>query len=121
MYNKEQIQGLQAVTKDFLQNPHNIELNALKQVLKFHEYQYYVAANPLISDYEYDNLYQHLLQIEAANPDLISADSPSHRVGNSLNQQFETIPHLVPMLSLENSYNADDLMILIANQKKERN
>lgn len=109
MYNKEQIQGLQAVTKDFLQNPHNIELNALKQVLKFHEYQYYVAANPLISDYEYDNLYQQLLQIEAANPDLISADSPSQRVGNSLNQQFETIPHLVPMLSLENSYNADDL------------
>jgi DNA ligase (NAD+) len=109
MYNKEQIQGLQAVTKDFLQNPHNIELNALKQVLKFHEYQYYVAANPLISDYEYDNLYQQLLHIEAANPDLISADSPSQRVGNSLNQQFETIPHLVPMLSLENSYNADDL------------
>lgn len=109
MYNKEQIQGLQAVTKDFLQNPHNIELNALKQVLKFHEYQYYVAANPLISDYEYDNLYQQLLQIEAANPDLISADSPSQRVGNSLNQQFETISHLVPMLSLENSYNADDL------------
>ncbi|MEY2646610.1 MAG: hypothetical protein RL158_586 [Bacteroidota bacterium] len=109
MYNKEQIQGLQAVTKDFIQNPHNIELNALKQVLKFHEYQYYVVANPLISDYEYDNLYQQLLQIEAANPDLISADSPSQRVGNSLNQQFETIPHLVPMLSLENSYNADDL------------
>ena len=109
MYNKDQIQGLQAVTKDFLQNPQNIELVSLKQVLKFHEYQYYVLANPLISDYEYDHLYQQLLQIEAAHPDLISADSPSQRVGNSLNQQFETIPHLVPMLSLENSYNADDL------------
>lgn len=109
MYNKEQIQELQSVTKDFLQNPHHIELNALKLVLKFHEYQYYIAANPLISDYEYDNLYQELLQIESANPDCISADSPSQRVGNSLNQQFETIPHLVPMLSLENSYNADDL------------
>ncbi len=109
MYNKDQIQGLQAVTKDFLQNPQNIELVSLKQVLKFHEYQYYVLANPLISDYEYDHLYQQLLKIEAAHPDLISADSPSQRVGNSLNQQFETIPHLVPMLSLENSYNADDL------------
>ena len=109
MYNKEQIQILQDLTKDFLKNPHNIELDALKKVLKFHEYQYYVAANPFISDFEYDNLYQHLLQIEAANPDLISADSPSQRVGNSLNQQFETIPHLVPMLSLENSYNAEDL------------
>jgi DNA ligase (NAD+) len=110
MYNKEQIIALQNLTKDFLQNPHNIALDGLKKVLKFHEYQYYVSANPLISDYEYDNLYQSLLQIEAANPDLVSSDSPSQRVGNSLNQQFETIPHLVPMLSLENSYNAEDLI-----------
>lgn len=109
MYNKEQIQELQAVTKDFLKNPHHIELTALKQVLQFHEYQYYVVANPFISDFEYDRLFQQLLQIEAAHPDLISADSPSQRVGNSLNQQFETLPHLVPMLSLENSYDADDL------------
>ncbi len=109
MYNKEQIQGLEAVTKDFLKNPHHIELTALKQVLQFHEYQYYVIAHPLISDFEYDQLYQQLLQIEAANPSLISADSPSQRVGNSLNNQFETHPHLVPMLSLENSYDADDL------------
>ena len=110
MYNKEQIIALQNLTKDFLQNPHNIALDGLKKVLKFHEYQYYVTANPLISDYEYDNLYQSLLQIEAANPALVSSDSPSQRVGNSLNQQFETIPHLVPMLSLENSYNAEDLI-----------
>jgi DNA ligase (NAD+) len=68
-----------------------------------------VVANPFISDFEYDRLFQQLLQIEAAHPDLISADSPSQRVGNSLNQQFETLPHLVPMLSLENSYDADDL------------
>lgn len=109
MYNKEQIQELQAVTQGFLKNPHHIELTALKQVLQFHEYQYYVVANPFISDFEYDRLFQQLLQIEAAHPDLISADSPSQRVGNSLNQQFETLPHLVPMLSLENSYDADDL------------
>ena len=109
MYNKEQTQELQAVTQDFLKNPHHIELTALKQVLQFHEYQYYVVANPFISDFEYDRLFQQLLQIEAAHPDLISADSPSQRVGNSLNQQFETLPHLVPMLSLENSYDADDL------------
>ena len=109
MYNKEQIQELQAVTQDFLKNPHHVELTALKQVLQFHEYQYYVVANPFISDFEYERLFQQLLQIEAAHPDLISADSPSQRVGNSLNQQFETLPHLVPMLSLENSYDADDL------------
>ena len=87
----------------------SIELHALKKVLQFHEYQYYVVNAPLISDYEYDQLYQALLNIEAANPDSITPDSPSQRVGNSLNSNFETVPHLVPMLSLENSYNAADL------------
>jgi DNA ligase (NAD+) len=109
MYTPAQIQGLQTVTKDLLDHPQHIQLDALKKVLKFHEYQYYVAATPLISDYEYDLLYQQLLKLEAANPQLITIDSPSQRVGNSLNNQFDTVPHLVPMLSLENSYNAEDL------------
>lgn len=109
MYTKAQIQSLQTTTKEFIENPHNIDLEALKQVLKFHEYQYYVSANPLISDYEYDQLYQQLLSLEAASPNLITKDSPSQRVGNSLNANFETVAHLVPMLSLENSYNAQDL------------
>lgn len=110
MYNKDQILALQTLTKDFLQNPHNIELAKLRDVLKFHEYQYYVASSPLISDYEYDLLYQQLLSLEAASPSLVTKDSPSQRVGNSLNKSFETVPHLVPMLSLENSYNAADLV-----------
>ena len=110
MYNKDQILALQTLTKDFLQNSHNIELAKLRDVLKFHEYQYYVASSPLISDYEYDLLYQQLLSLEAASPSLVTKDSPSQRVGNSLNTNFETVPHLVPMLSLENSYNAPDLV-----------
>ena len=109
MYDKAQIQALQETTKQFLATPLSIELNALKKVLQFHEYQYYVVNEPLISDYEYDQLYQALLKIEAANPACITPDSPSQRVGNSLNSNFETAPHLVPMLSLENSYNAADL------------
>ncbi len=109
MYDKAQIQALQQNTKQFLVTPLSIELNALKKVLQFHEYQYYVVNEPLISDYEYDQLYQALLKIEAADPGCISPDSPSQRVGNSLNSNFETVPHLVPMLSLENSYNAVDL------------
>jgi DNA ligase (NAD+) len=55
-------------------------------------------------------LYQQLITIESANKSLISKDSPSQRVGNSLNNSFETVAHLVPMLSLENSYNAEDLI-----------
>jgi DNA ligase (NAD+) len=109
MYNKAQIQSLQSLTKEFIEHPHNINLADLRKILKFHEYQYYVVAQPLISDYEYDVLYQQLIAIESASPALITIDSPSQRVGNSLNNNFETVPHLVPMLSLENSYNADDL------------
>jgi len=109
MYTKEQIIELQASTKEFIQNPHNIDILQLRKLLKFHEYQYYVTAEPLISDYEYDSLYQYLKNLETANPDLIVHDSPTQRVGNSLNNSFETVAHLVPMLSLENSYNAEDL------------
>ena len=109
MYTKDQIIRLQASTKEFIQNPDNIDIIELRKLLKFHEYQYYVTAQPLISDYEYDSLYQYLKNLETANPELIVNDSPTQRVGNSLNNSFETVAHLVPMLSLENSYNADDL------------
>lgn len=109
MYTKDQIQAFQKATKTFIDNPQDINLETLKKLLKFHEYQYYVAAEPLISDFEYDVLYRQLIALEAASPYLITKDSPSQRVGNSLNNNFETVPHLVPMLSLENSYNAEDL------------
>lgn len=109
MYTKDQIIRLQASTKEFIQNPDNIDIIELRKLLKFHEYQYYVTAQPLVSDYEYDSLYQYLKNLETANPELIVNDSPTQRVGNSLNNSFETVAHLVPMLSLENSYNAEDL------------
>ena len=110
MYDKAQIQALQQTTKQFLATPLSIDLMTLKKVLQFHEYQYYVVNESLISDYEYDQLYQALLAIEASDPSCITPDSPSQRVGNSLNSNFETVPHLVPTLSLENSYNAEDLI-----------
>ena len=109
MYNTSKIKSLQSLTASYLSQPHTIELGPLKELLKFHEYQYYVASEPFISDFEYDQLYQQLITIESANKSLISKDSPSQRVGNSLNNSFETVAHLVPMLSLENSYNAEDL------------
>jgi len=109
MYTKVQIQAFLEATKKFIDFPQTIQLVPLKEVLKFHEYQYYINAQPLISDYEYDVLYQHLKNLEEANPELIVHDSPTQRVGNSLHNSFETVAHLVPMLSLENSYNANDL------------
>ncbi len=114
MYRSEQIQLFQTATNEFLQSPieadSSIEkLAQLKELLRFHEYRYYVLNDPLIADFEYDQLYKQLQHFESKHPDQITADSPTQRIGNSLNQSFQTVAHLVPMLSLDNSYNADDL------------
>lgn len=114
MYTPEQVSKLQEQTTQLLQNGANTApqqaLEQLRAVLRFHEHRYYVLNNPLLADVEYDQLYQLLLKIERAYPELVTTDSPSQRVGNSLNQGFSTLPHLVPMLSLDNSYNAADLL-----------
>jgi len=85
------------------------ELSNLKTNLRFHEHLYYVANAPLITDFEYDQLYKLLEKAELENPGWITPDSPTQRVGSNLNDGFATVQHLVPMLSLDNSYNAEDL------------
>jgi DNA ligase (NAD+) len=116
MYNQDQTKELQVLTQKFLQQVKekhiflSEEIEALRTVLRFHEYRYYVQNAPLISDFEYDQLYKQLEKSEDENPSLITIDSPTQRVGSSLNTSFNTVPHLVPMLSLENSYNAEDLL-----------
>jgi DNA ligase (NAD+) len=114
MYSKEQVIEIQKRTQQLVQANHTEKafeiVENLRQVLQFHEYRYYVLNDPLISDTEYDQLFKLLEKIEKANPELITSTSPTQRVGNSLNTSFKTVPHLVPMLSLENSYNADDLI-----------
>ena len=127
MYNNKEIQSFQQNTNYFLdqltvkKGISLSEIDLLKQILRFHEHRYYVLNDPLISDFEYDQLYQSLKEIESANPDLVTADSPTQRVGSSLNKSFETMPHLVPMLSLENSYNADDLIDWDRKAKEQSN
>jgi DNA ligase (NAD+) len=81
----------------------------LRELLRFHEHRYYVLNDPLISDGEYDRLYKLLEKTEAAHPSLVTADSPTQRVGPGLSASFKTVRHLVPMLSLENSYDMEDL------------
>jgi DNA ligase (NAD+) len=115
MYSKEEIRQLQSDTILFLKNPGKevdfiSKLDTLREILRFHEHRYYVLNDPLISDFEYDTLYKILEDIESKHPELITSDSPTQRVGNSLNTEFVTVPHLVPMLSLENSYNPKDLI-----------
>ncbi len=82
----------------------------LRDLLRFHEHRYYVLNDPLISDAEYDSLYKLLEKQEKENPSIITADSPTQRVGAGLVKDFPKRQHLVPMLSLENSYNAEDLI-----------
>ncbi|MFL9481684.1 NAD-dependent DNA ligase LigA [Chitinophagaceae bacterium LWZ2-11] len=118
MYTIEQTKELQSNTQEWLANLNssNLEeksvsrIEELRKALRFHEYRYYIMSDPLISDEEYDKLYKLLQRIENKHPELITNDSPTQRVGSSLNQTFKTVQHLVPMLSLENSYNAEDLL-----------
>ena len=81
----------------------------LQQVLRFHEWKYYVQNDPVISDFEYDQLYKQLEALEAAHPELITPDSPTQRVGKDLTENLAQVAHLTPMLSLDNSYDAEDL------------
>ena len=118
MYNNEQTKALQQHTAGWLasskdENIFDVIKNKtedLRNVLRFHEYRYYVQNDPLISDFEYDTLYKLLERFEKENPAAITTDSPTQRVGKGLIKDFPKTQHLVPMLSLENSYNADDLL-----------
>ena len=85
------------------------DIEELRAVLRFHEHRYYIQNDPLISDFEYDSLYKQLEAFEKENPDLIVPDSPTQRVAKGLTKDFPSVQHLVPMLSLNNSYNNEDL------------
>lgn len=85
------------------------QIEALREVIVYHEWRYYVLDQPVLSDFEYDSLFKKLETLEHSFPSLLSSDSPTQRVSNDLTDHFETVEHLTPMLSLENSYNAEDL------------
>ncbi|MEA1934930.1 MAG: NAD-dependent DNA ligase LigA [Thermodesulfobacteriota bacterium] len=85
-------------------------LRDLRNNLNFHSHRYYVLDDPVISDQEYDRLFQELLKIEARYPDLITPDSPSQRVGGTPLSKFQSVEHTYPMLSLENAFSDSDLL-----------
>ena len=86
-----------------------LRLEALKKEIAYHDRQYYVLDAPEISDYQYDQLMRELLSIESAYPELLTADSPSQRVGGEALKQFDSYTHRNPLLSLMNAYGTDDL------------
>src|SRR6266436_1033716 len=77
--------------------------------IRQHDHAYYVLAQPSISDQEYDRLYRRLLDLEKEFPQLITSDSPSQRVGGEPLKAFKPVPHLKPMLSLDNTYSQVEL------------
>lgn len=113
--NNERVKALQQTTTNLLKKIKDeklvtADIEDLRNVLRFHEHRYYIQNDPLVSDFEYDTLYKGLEKLEEEAPDLISPDSPTQRVAKGLTKDFPAAPHLVPMLSLDNSYNSDDLL-----------
>lgn len=84
-------------------------LEELYLLLEEHSHRYYVLDDPEISDGEYDRLFQELLELEAEHPELVTADSPSQRVGGAALDKFVQVKHRLPMLSLENAFDDQDL------------
>src|SRR5947207_11688879 len=85
------------------------EIEALRDKIRYHEHRYYVLDDPEISDAEFDKLMEQLKKIEAEHPQLITPDSPSQRVGGKAREGFVKVRHSSPMLSLDNTYNENDL------------
>src|SRR5438552_15240658 len=102
MYSPDQTKSMQQSTTGLMEkNSQNHitgkDIDALRQVLRFHEYRYYILNDPLIADYEYDQLYKALEKIERDNPSLVTPDSPTQRVAKELTKEFPSVLHLVPM------------------------
>jgi DNA ligase (NAD+) len=85
------------------------EIERVREDIRHHEYRYYVLDDPEITDAEFDRLMNHLKKMEAEHPELITPDSPTQRVGGKPREGFVKVPHSVPMLSLDNAYNEEDL------------
>ena len=87
----------------------SIRIDELRALIRHHEERYYQHDAPEITDAEFDALMHELSALEASNPDLVTATSPTQRVGGAPAEGFGTVRHLAPMLSLDNAYSAEEL------------
>ena len=88
---------------------HTQRIDELREQIQHHDYLYYVLNSPEITDQQYDRLFSELKSLEAANPHLITPDSPTQRVSEVPISGFEQVEHRLPMLSIDNTYNPDEL------------
>jgi len=90
----------------------------LVEVIRQHDYLYYVEATPKISDRDYDALYRELVDLETQFPDLIAPDSPTQRVGGQPIKAFKPVQHLLPMMSLDNTYSQQEVRQFVARVQR---
>ena len=86
------------------------QIEALRQELHDHNHRYYILDEPIISDYEFDQLLQTLQDLEKKYPDFSDPNSPTKRVGGGITKSFDTVPHKYPMYSLSNTYSKEELL-----------
>ncbi|NIA23543.1 MAG: NAD-dependent DNA ligase LigA [Proteobacteria bacterium] len=84
-------------------------IKALREKINYHNHMYYVLAEPKISDEEYDRLYKELRDLEDKFPDFVTPDSPTRKVGGEPLMEFKSVRHPIPMLSLDNTYNFEEI------------
>ena len=94
-------------------------MNELVALLNRYATEYYTSDNPSVSDSEYDRLYRELVELEAANPDQVLADSPTHRVGGKVLDGFEKYSHQYPLYSLQDAFSREELEAFDARVRKE--
>ncbi len=107
MYTESEISALNELTKNLVKGltPDDPKqaIDALTKVINYHDWRYYSLSDSILTDIDYDKMFKALSQLEQDHPELINANSPTQRVARSLNEDFESVEHLVPMLSLDNS------------------
>ena len=84
-------------------------IETLRTEIREHAHRYYILDDPIVSDAQYDALMVQLREIERSNPDLVTADSPTQRVGAPVGDLFQSVRHLRPLFSLDNAETAEDL------------
>jgi DNA ligase (NAD+) len=93
-------------------------IEELTKLLNYYNYMYYVENNPVISDYEYDQLYKELVELEEKYPQYRLPDSPTLKVGGEVLEGFRTVEHKIPMLSMDNTYSEEELKEFDAKIKR---
>lgn len=116
MYSRDEQRAFFELSKKYLSDGATLggtqaaqQMDDLRRLINYHEWRYYILNDPVVSDFEYDQLYKKLEALEEQYPELVTPDSPTQRVSADLTSDFPEVAHLTPMLSLGNSYDENDL------------